>query len=237
VIEITPLASSSAGNAYKITDGQTVLLLEAGIRFRDIQRAMDFRLSHVGGCLITHEHGDHGKAAAELIKAGVDIYASEGTLRALKLYGHHRAKVIKAKGQFQIGTWTILPFDIEHDVEEPLGFLMQNTAGDKLVFITDSYYCRYTFKDVTHYMIEVNYCMDVLNENIRTGVVPVVMKSRLMRSHFSLENAIEFLRANDLSKVEEIWTLHLSDSNSDEALIKRRLQEVTGKPIFIAKAR
>lgn len=234
MIEIKPLGSSSAGNAYHITDGYTDLLLEAGIRYKDIQRALNFQTTKIAGCLISHEHGDHCKAVADIVKAGIDVYASQGTLDALGL-SSHRAKRIRAKQQFRIGTWTILPFDVQHDVAEPLGFLLANQAGEKLVFITDSYYCRYKFPGLTHIMLECNYSMQILDQNIESGRVPAVMKKRLLRSHFSLENAKDFLLANDLSKVQEIWLLHLSDNNSDEGLFKREIQELTGKPVFVAR--
>ncbi|NOU95614.1 MBL fold metallo-hydrolase [Paenibacillus sp. LMG 31456] len=234
MIEITPLGSSSAGNAYRVTDGETVLLLEAGLRYKDIQRALNFRISQIAGCLITHEHMDHCKAAADLVKAGVDIYASSGTLEALQLPSH-RTKQLQALQQFTIGTWTILPFDVQHDVSEPLGFLLVNQAGEKLLFATDTYYIKYRFSGLTHISIECNYSMKLLNENISSGRVPAIMKKRLLRSHFSLENLKDFFRANDLSKVEEIWLLHLSDNNSDEAMFKREIQEITGKVVYIAE--
>ncbi|MGO0058611.1 MBL fold metallo-hydrolase [Brevibacillus fluminis] len=234
MIEIRPLGSSSAGNAYHITDGYTALLLEAGIRYKDIQRALNFQTTNIAGCLISHEHGDHCKAVTDIVKAGVDVYASQGTLDALGL-SSHRAKLARAKQQFKIGTWTILPFDVEHDVSEPLGFLMANQEGEKLVFITDSYYCRYKFSGLTHIMVECNYSVQILDQNIASGRVPAVMKKRLLRSHFSLENVKDFLRANDLSSVQEVWLLHLSDSNSDEEVFKREIQELTGKPVWIAK--
>lgn len=234
MINITPLGSSSAGNAYRVTDGKTILLLEAGLRYRDIQRALNFRMSGITGCLISHEHGDHCKAAADLAKAGVDIYASSGTLAALQLPAH-RAKVIQAKRQFTIGTWTILPFDVEHDVAEPLGFLLMNQEMEKLVFITDSFYCRYRFPGLTHIMIETNFSERILDQNIIDGRIPAVMKRRLIRSHFSFENAKDFLKANDLSRVQEIWLLHLSDTNSDEALFKREIQQITGKQVLVAQ--
>ncbi len=233
MIMITPLASSSAGNAYQVTDGKTSLLLEAGIRFADIRKALKFRVSDVAGCLISHEHGDHGNAAADLMRAGIDIYASTGTLSALKLNGH-RAKVIHAKEQFQVGTWSVLPFDIQHDVAEPLGFLLMNQAGEKLLFVTDTYYIRYTFSGLTHIMVECNFSVKILDQNILTGRVPYSMKSRLLRSHFSLENVRDFIRANDLSRVQEIWLVHLSDTNSDANLFKREIQSITGKPVYVA---
>ena len=49
-----------------------------------------------------------------------------------------------------------------------------------------------------------------------------------------MANVKEFLRANDLSKVEEIHLLHLSDGNSDEARFKREIQELTGRVVMVA---
>jgi Metal-dependent hydrolases of the beta-lactamase superfamily I len=233
MIRFRSLASSSAGNCYHVTDGTTELLIEAGLRFADIRKALEFRISRLSGILITHEHMDHSRAAADLARAGVDIYASAGTIAARGLTGH-RVKPIEAKKQFTVGTWTIMPFDVEHDAEQPLGFLLANQAGEKLVFITDSYYCRYTFSGLTHIAVECNYSLRILDENIAAGRVHPAMRKRLLRSHFSLENVLEFLRANDMSKVEEIHLLHLSDQNSDEKLFKRRVQEVTGKPVYVA---
>lgn len=233
MIEITALASSSKGNAYRVTDGRTTLLLEAGIRYKDIQQGFDFQMSQVSGCLITHEHKDHCKSVRDVLKAGIDVYASQGTFDALDVY-HHRAIPIQVKQQFQIGTWTVLPLKSEHDVAEPLMFLLQNQVGEKLLFATDTYYIRYLFTGLTHIMVECNYSLEVLNQNIIDGHVPAVMKRRLIRSHFALENVKDFLKANDLSKVQEIWLLHLSDSNSDEIKFKQEIMKLTGKVVYIA---
>lgn len=234
MIDIQPLGSSSAGNAYRVTDGQTALLLEAGLRYKDIQRALEFRMSDIAGCLISHDHGDHSKAAKDVMKAGINIYTGQDTADALGLSGH-RLRPVVARQQFTIGTWAILPFEVEHDAAEPLGFLLANQAGDKLLFATDTYYVRYRFSGLTHIMVECNYSIQILNENIVAGRVPAVMKKRLLRSHFSLENVKDFLRANDLQRVQEIWLLHLSDNNSDEELFKREVQALTGKMVRVAE--
>jgi phosphoribosyl 1,2-cyclic phosphodiesterase len=233
MIDIQTIASSSKGNAYRVSDGRTTLLLECGIRYKDIQKSFNFRMSEVSGCLITHEHKDHCAALKEVLKAGIDCYMSSGTYEALGIE-HHRIKPVVAKEQFQLGTWTILPFDVQHDVSEPLGFLLANQEGEKLLFATDTYYIKYKFKGLTHIMVECNYSKEILNENIAAGRVPKIMKKRLIRSHFSLENVKEFLRANDLRKVQEIHLLHLSDNNSDEERFKREVQELTGKIVYIA---
>ncbi|WP_406945730.1 MBL fold metallo-hydrolase [Halobacillus sp. SY10] len=232
MIEVKALASSSKGNCYHITDGKTPLLLEAGIKFKEIQRKLDFQTSKIKACLITHEHKDHCAGVQDMLKNGKNCYMSKGTAEAIGVEGP-RVKPIKARESFTVGTWTIMPFEVEHDVSEPLGFLLANEDGDKLLFATDTYYIRYKFKGLTHILCECNYSLDILNKNIAAGYVPKVMKKRLLRSHFSLENVKEFLKANDLQKVREIWLLHLSDNNSDERRFKDEIQALTGKPVYV----
>ena len=167
------------------------------------------------------------------MRSGIDCYISAGTAEALGLSGH-RVHIIKAKQQFRIGTWIILPFETQHDAQEPLGFLLANQAGDKLLYATDTYYIRYKFHGLTHIMVECNYAADILKTNVKAGLVEPALKSRILKSHFSLENVKRFLQANDLSKVQGIWLLHLSDNNSDCERFKREVMELTGKPTYIA---
>src|SRR5690606_20594303 len=125
--------------------------------------------------------------------------------------------------------------ETQHDAQEPLGFLLHSRASnERLLYATDTYYIRYKFPGLTHIMVECNYAADILYENVKRGAVPEVLKNRLLTSHFSLENVKEFLKANDLSRVQEIWLLHLSDGNSDEERFKREVQALTGKPTYVA---
>jgi phosphoribosyl 1,2-cyclic phosphodiesterase len=56
MIQIKPLASGSAGNCYYITDGRSPLLIEAGIPIKKIKQGLNYKLSEIEGCLISHEH-------------------------------------------------------------------------------------------------------------------------------------------------------------------------------------
>jgi phosphoribosyl 1,2-cyclic phosphodiesterase len=231
-MEIRALASGSKGNAYLVSDGLTPLLIECGIKFPDLRRMLNFRMSEIVGCLISHEHNDHCRAVQETLKAGIDCYMSLGTARALGV-SNHRVHIVWAQEQFTVGTWTILPFDTVHDAVEPLGFLLSSRAG-KLLYLTDTAYCKYRFQGLTHIMIECNYSLDILRENTANRTISVDIKNRIIRTHFSLENVKEFLRANDLSQVQEIWLLHLSDTNSDAGRFKQEIQAITGKPVYVA---
>ena len=231
MLEFKSFASGSSGNMYTLTDGKTKIMIEAGIKIRDIKKALDFKVSSVSGVLLSHIHKDHSRSIKDLVKLGVDCYMPHSTAQEIGV-NHHRVKTIEADKQFKIGTFTILPFNAEHDVET-FGYLIVNQQGEKLLFLTDSYYCRYKFKGLNIIAIEANYSMKILEEKIANGSLPEVMKTRLMRSHFSLENVKDFLKANDLSKVEEIWLLHLSDTNSDAEQFKREIAEQTGKMIYV----
>jgi len=232
MIQIETLATGSKGNCYHITDGSTPLLLECGISFKQIQQGVNFETSSLGGVLVTHEHKDHCKGVESVLNRGLDVYMSKGTQEALQLQ-HHRIVTVESKKQFRVGTWTILPFDVQHDVNEPLGFLLQSDDGGKLLFATDTYYVKYRFTGLTHIMIECNYDQQTLDDNVESGRIHPAMRKRVMRSHFSLENLLEFFKANDLSKVEEIHLLHLSDVNSNMERIFKAVARATGKMIFI----
>ncbi len=232
MIQIKTLATGSKGNCYHITDGSTPLLLECGISFKQIQQGVNFETSSLGGVLVTHEHKDHCKGVESVLNRGLDVYMSKGTQEALQQQ-HHRIVTVESKKQFRVGTWTILPFDVKHDVNEPLGFLLQSDNGSKLLFATDTYYVKYRFTGLTHIMIECNYDQQTLDNNVESGRIHPAMRKRVMKSHFSLENLIEFFKANDLSKVEEIHLLHLSDGNSNVERIFKAVARTTGKMIFI----
>lgn len=231
MLEITTIASGSTGNCYRVTDGRTVLMIECGISVTKIKKAFDFKMSSVAGCLISHEHGDHSKAVKDVMKAGINCFMSEGTKTSLNI-SRHRVKTVKSKELFTVGTFKIMPFDTQHDCSEPFGFLIQSRK-DKLLFATDTYYLKYKFPGLTKIMIECNYSKTILDENIKNGSCPEVIRNRIVKSHFEIENLKDFFRANDLSKVQEIYLIHISSGNGDPELFKNEIQKITGKPVYV----
>ncbi|WP_212506405.1 MBL fold metallo-hydrolase [Caproicibacterium amylolyticum] len=231
-MKIHCLASGSAGNSYAVDDGESVLLLEAGVPARRIASRYLKLLPRVVGCLITHEHGDHASGAADLSGRGIDLYMTAGTQAALGEFKcPYRIHNVRAQEQFSVGTWNVLPFDTEHDAAEPVGFLIVSTVThEKLLFATDTYYIKYRFSGVNIFMAECNYSLPILKENIEAGFVAASQKNRLLHSHFSLEHVIEFLQQTDLSAAQKIYLLHASDRNSNVKLFKQEVQRATGIP-------
>lgn len=231
------LGSSSKGNCYLLSSPTGTLIIECGMSFKDIQKGLDFDLSNVVGCLISHEHKDHSKAILDVMQAGIDCYFSKGTQNSLGLNDSHRLNNVYSQQQCRIHDFSILPFDVQHDAAGPLGFLIQyKPTGEKLLFLTDSYYSKYTFANLAYILIECNYIKETLDTNIEVGLIDERMKPRLLQSHFSLEHVKEFLQANDLSQVREIILLHLSSMNSDSLRMIREIKEITGITPKIAES-
>ncbi len=223
------LASNSAGNCYVLESATGSLLLDCGLPWKEIQKGFNFDISGVIGCLVSHSHNDHSKAVLHVMSAGIYVYMSEGTQQDLKLSEGHRLVNMFPMQQTKIGDFIILPFMTEHDCTEPLGFLIQyRQTGEKLLYLTDSYYCKFRFKGLNYILIECNYIKEILDANIEAGLVDEGMKRRLLESHFSLDHVKDFLRTNDLSQCSKIILIHLSDGNSNAARMAREIQELTG---------
>lgn len=240
MINITALASGSGGNCYKIDNGSSSLLIEAGLPIKKIKKGLNYKLSEIDGVLITHEHKDHSKAVEDLCRVGINCYMSPGTAEVLKI-DNHRIKLIKPhskelnKSHKKIGNWVVKGFHVVHDAEEPLGFLIWNKeTKDKLAYITDTMYSKARFKGLNYLMVEANYSKDILDKNIKNGRVPAVQKKRLLKNHMALETVKDMLKANDLSQLKEIWLLHLSDRNSNAEIFKKEVQEIAGVPVYVA---
>ena len=226
-IEIRVIASGSKGNCYIVSDGESNLMLDCGIPYADIQEACGFDLvDGINGVLVTHEHGDHIKAAKHLIKSAVNVYASRGTLEAVNLSGH-RAKVLRANSIYTIGTFSVLPFEVEHDASEPFGYLLRsNVTKEKLLYFTDTYYLKYRFNGLNYIMGECNFSTEIAEKNVREGYMTPELLPRLHKSHMSLEHFIDFLKANDTTNVKRVYLLHLSDGNSDERMFVQKVKEI-----------
>lgn len=197
-----------------------------------MQKAVKFQTSKIKGCLITHEHNDHAKYTSQYLANGIECFATAGTVAGISVV-HHRLHEIEYKKDFKIGTWTIKAFKVNHDANEPCGYLLKSVHGYKLLFVTDTYYCQYKFPGITHMMLEVNYIYEEMQQNVQNGLLHPGLARRIMKSHFSLEHAIGFLRANDTSQLKAVHLIHLSSNNSNATIIKEKIQEVAGVPVYV----
>ncbi len=204
-------ASSSAGNAYAVSDAATTILIECGLTHKALQKAVGFELSRFAACLVSHEHKDHAKCVDELIKRGMPVYMSYGTAKALEI---DAPRLVEHMEQFNVGSLDIVPFATFHDSAEPLGFLVKSRVdGDVLAFATDTVNLRYKFPGLNILAIEANYDREILD---RCEKMPEKVRHRITNSHMEIDTLCDYLRSLDLTKCREIHLLHLSDATSHE---------------------
>ena len=233
-MEIKILASGSSGNAYVVSDGKTTLLLDAGIPFADIQKGMDYKTSEIDACLVTHRHGDHAKAVPKLLERGIPVCGPADLATHYNRVIVFPAAYSRLADIAHIHTMRIRAFPVHHDVECYGYYIASTETEERLLYMTDTTHTEYTFRDLTHIMIECNHSQEMVVQNARNGVIPGVLAERIMRSHMSIETVLGMLEANDTTKLKQVYLLHLSDANSDAEDFKRRVQEATGAEVYVS---
>jgi len=128
-----------------------------------------------------------------------------------------------------------MPFDVKHDCQEPLGFLIFHKEMGLTLFATDCFYLKYKFSSLNQIMLECNYSDEIIEKNLAKGLTHDIVMRRTAKSHMSLATCKKTLLANDLRNVSNILLIHLSDTNSDSRLFKSEIQGVTGKIVHIAE--
>lgn len=235
-MEIKVLGSSSSGNAYTVSDGQTTILLECGLPIGELKIKMDFKLPDA--CIISHHHGDHALSAVKLSRLGIPLYMSKQTAEEVSegdKMMYTRIHQLRKAMRVQVGTFSVLPLEMQHDAY-CLGFLLTSTVlKESVFFATDTCHIPYRLPPTEYIMVEANYDIDLVNNRIMYGHLPFAMKDRLTRSHMEIDDTLAWLRLQNLTKTKRIYLLHLSHGSSNAAEFKRRVQEQTGIPTTIAE--
>lgn len=226
------LGSSSQGNCYILENKNEALIIEAGVRFIEVKKALGFDIRKVSGCLITHQHNDHAKYIKAMVESGFPTLALEEVWTAKGVTGSRAYCIERGKG-YRFGRFKVLPFDACHDVP-CVGYLIDHPETGRIMFLTDSCMCEYVFPGLNQVMIECNYSDAKLVEAINAGRTLPSQRERLMTSHMELNTCKGFLFANDLTNVANIVLLHLSDNNSDEKNFVSEIERQTGKVVYAA---
>lgn len=226
------IASGSKGNAYILENEHEALIIEVGVRFSKIKEALNFNIGKVTAALCTHKHLDHAKGMKEALDCEIKVITSKGTADALGIE-HRGLRFIKNGQKMRIGNFDIMAFDVHHDVPEPLGFLIRHDEAGLICFLTDTTHCNYRFPGLNNVIVEANYCEDIINERLKYD--KRFLRDRVIESHMNINTCRDFLLANDLSNVNHIVLIHLSDSNSNEQQFHHKITAATGKTVTIAK--
>jgi phosphoribosyl 1,2-cyclic phosphodiesterase len=218
-VNIWSFASGSDGNCYLVESEGTTLLVECGrpyTQIRDLLESVSLNLDELSGILLTHAHGDHCRSARYLSQTHrVPIYASRGTLGALKLEDLTLGKPLDSGKTYSMGQVDVTPFAVPHDCREPLGFRFESGSG-RAAIATDLGWVPHAvgrqFRNLDLLILEANYDPHLLH----TGTYPYFLKQRVSGSYGHLSNAAA---ANAIAACSDraplaVWLAHLSEHNN-----------------------
>lgn len=228
-MRVTVLCSGSAGNSILVESGSTRLLVDAGMQPRELARRMErsaagARLDQVEGVLCTHEHGDHGAGVPALASAGLKVYATGGTARALGLPG---AIAVGAGATFEAGALRVTPVALPHDAAEPVGFVVADEGGS-VGYVVDcgnpTPEVAAAFAGCELLILETNHDPALL----RAGPYPPALKRRIggPQGHLSNEQAAELLRLMGPPRAQVLVLAHLSQENNKPRLARFAIDRV-----------
>ncbi|MCD6320795.1 MBL fold metallo-hydrolase [Candidatus Bipolaricaulota bacterium] len=123
------LGSGSTGNAHLVEGPRGYVLVDAGFSWRGVKsraRKAGIALDSVEAVILTHEHTDHVRGLGTLVRRGVPVYGSRGTLAALGLKG---PKVHPLDGETEIAGLRVRSFPLPHDASDPRGLCISDGEG------------------------------------------------------------------------------------------------------------
>ena len=231
MIDVKVIASGSSGNCTVLTCGSATILLDAGIKFSAIQRALDFK--NPTAVLITHEHSDHAQKSTikEFLKRGVEILMTRGTAKALELEPRHNLCYCSPNNTEIVEGLFINCSPVQHDAEEPVSFIINNGV-DEVAYITDTGWLELGRPTVTKLLIEANFACDALTES-RINRKQI---NRIFENHLSIEQVVGVLETADMPRLREIWLMHISRRHGDGEEFRRRVEAVVPKSVEVRLA-
>lgn len=197
MIKFCSLFSGSNGNSLYISDGNTRILIDAGvsgIRIKNAMTSIGEDPADLDALVVTHEHSDHSKCVGVMTRRyKIPVYATKGTWDGMaRLIGSvNEANVmhIKANKDFQVGTIRVRPFSIPHDARDPVGYSFftedkKVTVATDIGHMNDSLLENISNSDLL--MLESNHDIEMLDN----GSYPYVLKRRIKSDHGHLCNSI-----------------------------------------------
>lgn len=219
-LAICVLASGSKGNSAFITDGETSILIDAGLSGIELERRLTSRgLSpqSLDAIIVTHEHTDHIRGVGIVSRRyKLPVYINQETHKASAQLGRlHDQRGFECGKTFHISNLAIHPFSISHDAENPAGFTIGQN-GTTMAIATDlgiaTSMVKQHLKGCELLILEANHDPKMLE----TGPYPWPLKQRISSRNGHLSNLSSKMLLEELQhdKLQHVILAHLSEINN-----------------------
>ena len=236
-MEICVLSSGSCGNATFVSNGNTRLLVDAGLsgsKIVSLLEEIDRSIEAVSAILVTHAHGDHIQGVGVLSrKFDIPIYATNLTLAELSRIVSKRSlenvACFNSSDRFSIGDFDIQSIPIPHDTRDPVSFVLES-SGKRLGIFTDIGYAfdglGEILSGVDAALLETNHDLEML----ANGPYSHRLKKRVggRYGHLSNEEAVRLLKDYPSDRLRTVFLSHLSAENNHPERIRETIYSILG---------
>ena len=225
MMELCSIASGSSGNCICVGSDDCHILIDAGISGKRIEEGLnsiDLKSEELQGILITHEHVDHIAGLGVLARRyGIPIYATEGTIGAIKntksvgKIVDDLFHVITPGMDFSIGDLDIESIAISHDAADPVAYKIRCQEKTAAIMTDLGKYDDHIvekLKNLDVLLLEANHDVRML----QAGSYPYPLKQRILgdRGHLSNELSGQLLGEVLHDNFKTVILGHLSKENN-----------------------
>jgi len=227
MIGFCPLASGSKGNCVYFGSKNAKILIDAGLSFLQLKTRLnqiDVDIEDIDAVLITHEHSDHIAGLKVLTeKLDIPIFANSDTAKGIynSLQILPKFKIFTTAEAFEFQDLDILPFSLQHDTLDPVGFTIK-TNKLKFAFCTDLGFVTslviHNLKNCDYLYIEANHSISMVQSSNRSYIYKQRVLSR--QGHLSNDHCLELLEGILHPNLKHIHIAHISDECNSKELIQ-----------------
>lgn len=226
MLKLKCLGSGSSGNCYLLSTETETLILDCGIPVMEIKKGLNFDLSKVVGCVVTHSHKDHSLSAKDFENMGIPVFKPYENKEPINLNGWN--------GTIQAFDLTDKDGKFMHTNADGsecpcYGFLITHHELGRMLYITDTELVKWRFKDINHILISCNYQKKYIDDE------NLAKRNHVFRGHMELETVKEFIKANNSDSLQSIILCHLSNDNANPEECKAEVEKVAKCPVYVAR--
>ena len=232
---ISVIASGSNGNACLIEEGNSKVLIEAGVSCIEIERRLASAKKSLLGLeavIVSHAHIDHCQSAGVISrKYGVPVYMTDETYNGCcNKMGDFNFVKFNNNHKLVMDDLDIYPVKTSHDSPSS-GFVINERFGIFTDTGTISEEIKMLTRKLKAVLIESNYDEEMLAK----GSYPQFLKARIFSDHGHLSNLQASGFVQDCGhQLEQVLLGHLSANNNTPALVERTFQSVVKRKLKYA---